>query len=214
MLSGAVFDMDGLMFDTERVYRDTWVRLADLYGVPHNPEFPKAVCGTSGSHMVEVIRSYYPQVDAQRFCDDCLRLVDESLQEEVPVKKGLYEILEGMKKRGIRMAVASSSLPDLIRRNLNKAGVYDYFDAVISGTEVEHGKPAPDIFLLAAERIGLPPSQCYVFEDGRNGIYAGVAAGCRTIMIPDLTEPDEEIRRICYGIYEDLSTAFHALEKE
>ncbi|MBQ8053584.1 MAG: HAD family phosphatase [Lachnospiraceae bacterium] len=214
MLSGAIFDMDGLMFDTERVYRDTWVRLADLYGVPHNPEFPKAVCGTSGSHMVEVIHSYYPQVDAQRFCDDCLRLVDESLQEEVPVKKGLYEILEGMKRRGVKMAVASSSLPDLIRRNLSNAGVYDYFDAVISGTEVAHGKPAPDIFLLAAERIGLPASQCYVFEDGRNGIYAGVAAGCRTIMIPDLTEPDEEIRRICYGIYEDLDAAFRALEKE
>ena len=211
MLKGAIFDMDGLMFDTERIYRDTWVRLAGMYGVLHNPEFPKAVCGTSGDHMVEVIHTYYPTVDAAAFRDDCLRIVDETIQKEVPIKKGLFEILDGMKEHGVKMAVASSSQPGLIRRNLRNAGVEEYFDAVVSGVEVENGKPAPDIFLYAAEKIGIDPADCYVFEDGLNGIKAGAAAGCRVIMIPDLTEPTDEIRALCSGIYEDLGAAMRAL---
>lgn len=214
MLKGAIFDMDGLMFDTERIYRDTWVLLAGVYKVPHDPAFPKAVCGTSGDHMLEVIRSYYPTADAEAFRDDCLRIVDETVQKEVPVKKGLFTILEGLKACGVKMAVASSSKPDLIRRNLKNAGVDQFFDAVVSGTEIEHGKPAPDIFLLAAKEIGIAPEECYVFEDSINGIRAGVAAGCRSYMIPDLTEPTDEMREICSGIYEDLDAAWQVISQE
>ena len=82
---------------------------------------------------------------------------------------------------------------------------------MVSGVEVENGKPAPDIFLYAAEKIGIDPADCYVFEDGLNGIKAGAAAGCRVIMIPDLTEPTDEIRALCSGIYEDLGAAMRAL---
>ena len=92
------------------------------------------------------------------------------------------------------MAVASSSLPGQIEANLRGAGIRDYFDAVVSGTEVERGKPAPDIFLRAAERIGCRAEDCFVFEDSENGVRAGHAAGCITVMVPDMIDPSETIR--------------------
>lgn len=98
------------------------------------------------------------------------------------------------------MAVASSSPKFQVEKNLVRAGVREYFDAVVSGEEVLHGKPAPDIFLLAAEKIGIDPKDCYVFEDSINGIRAGVAAGSASVMIPDITQPDEEIRSICAAV--------------
>ena len=85
---------------------------------------------------------------------------------------------------------------------------------MVSGTEIERGKPAPDIFLLAAKEIGIAPEECYVFEDSINGIRAGVAAGCRSYMIPDLTEPTDEMREICSGIYEDLDAAWQVISQE
>lgn len=92
----------------------------------------------------------------------------------------------------------------MIENNLRVAGIEDYFTAVVSGSQVEHGKPAPDIFLYAAERLCLAPEDCYVFEDSFNGIRAGVAAGCFTIMIPDLFEPTDEIRQLVAGVYKNF----------
>lgn len=214
MLKGALFDMDGLMFDTERVYRDNWILAAQKFQRPYDPAFHRAVCGTSGEHLLDVVRTHFPGVDPQAFRDYCFEQVDEILKKEVPIKKGLFEILDCFRSHGVKMAVASSSLPGIVRRNLRIAGVDHYFDAVVSGAQVEHGKPAPDIYLLAAEKIGVDPGECYVFEDNLNGIRAGVAAGCRSYMIPDLMEPTDEARAICSGIFEDLGAAMRALEAE
>lgn len=113
----------------------------------------------------------------------------EKLSVHVPVKAGVHEILDFFKKQGVHMAVASSSLKEQIEANLIKSGIRDYFTEIVSGTEVEHGKPAPDIFLYATKKIGYAPEECYVFEDSKNGVKAAHAAGCKTIMIPDLIEP-------------------------
>lgn len=211
MLKGAIFDMDGLLFDTERLYRDMWIILAKEYGQIPDPAFPKAVCGSNGEHMRNIIRHYYPAVDAARFQQDCIDRVAEQLEHEVPLKPGLFEILDTVKKNGLRIAVASSSPMQTIQNNLKNAGVISYFDAVISGTEVPAGKPAPDIFQIAAGKLGLKPEECFVFEDSTNGIRAGAAAGCTTIMIPDLTEPTDELRALCAGIYPSLDAAARAL---
>ena len=111
------------------------------------------------------------------------------------------------------MAVASGSRKEMLLHNLKKAGIYDMFDAIASGHEVEHGKPAPDVFLLAAERLGLKPEECYVIEDGANGVRAGAAAGCDVIMVPDLVEADDEMRKITVGIFDSLSEVKKALEE-
>ncbi len=100
---------------------------------------------------------------------------------------------------------------DMIRKNLEKNGVAEYFNMFISGQEVRNGKPAPDIFLLAAERLGVPPEECYVFEDSRNGIEAGWRAGCRSVMVPDLVQPTDETRRMSFCICRDLDEAWERI---
>lgn len=211
MKQGAIFDMDGLLFDTERMYRDSWKQSAQQFGLVHNPDFPRTVCGSSGAHMREIILQYYPQVDAKAFADDCILRVERELETHVPEKTGVRDILQYFKQHGVRVAVASSSKRATVLHNLKQADILSYFDAVVSGDQVTHGKPAPDIFLLAAQRIGCEPENCYVFEDGTNGIRAGAAAGCTTIMIPDLTPPNAQLEQLCAGIYPSLSDAMNAI---
>lgn len=211
MKQGAIFDMDGLLFDTERMYRDSWKQSAQQFGLVHNPDFPRTVCGSSGAHMREIILQYYPQVDAKAFADDCILRVERELETHVPEKTGVRDILQYFKQHGVRVAVASSSKRATVLHNLKQADILSYFDAVVSGDQVTHGKPAPDIFLLAAQQIGCEPENCYVFEDGTNGIRAGAAAGCTTIMIPDLTPPNAQLEQLCAGIYPSLSDAMNAI---
>lgn len=211
MKQGAIFDMDGLLFDTERMYRDSWKQSAQQFGLVHNPDFPRAVCGSSGAHMREIILQYYPQVDAKAFADDCILRVERELEMHVPEKTGVRDILQYFKQHGVRVAVASSSKRATVLHNLKQADILSHFDAVVSGDQVTHGKSAPDIFLLAAQQIGCEPENCYVFEDGTNGIRAGAAAGCTTIMIPDLTPPNAQLEQLCAGIYPSLSDAMNAI---
>lgn len=212
MKKGIIFDMDGTMFDTESIYQKGWERMAHRYNQVYNPEFQIAACGTSGIKMIQTVYDYYPEVDAERFIHDCNEWVEEQVKVELPEKPGLHEIINYAREKGWKMAVASSSKMDIIIHNLKKAGVYELFDAIASGQEVENGKPAPDVFLLAAERLGLEPAECYVVEDGANGVRAGVAAGCDTIMVPDLIQPDEELRKISIGIYDTLLAVVAAFE--
>ena len=129
----------------------------------------------------------------------------------MPEKPGIHEMLSFMKENGVRIAVASSSPMETIQSNLERTGILSFFDVITSGQEVEKGKPEPDIFLLAAQRLELEPEDCYVFEDGSNGIHAGAAAGCATVMIPDLTEPNEELKNLTAGIYDSLMEAKEAI---
>ena len=197
MKKGIIFDMDGTMFDTESIYHKGWELMARRYGQVFNPEFQIAACGTTGETMRKIVNEYYPEVDPESFIKDCSKWVEEQVRSELPEKPGLHEILHYAKAQGWKMAVASGSRLEMIEHNLKKAGIYDLFDTFASGHEVENGKPAPDVFLLAAERLGLNPEECYVIEDGANGVRAAVAAGCDTIMVPDLIQPDEELRKSC-----------------
>ena len=212
MKKGAIFDMDGLLFDTERIYQENWAKVIEIRGLTLDPAFPQALCGTSGDLMRQIIRRFYPSIDADDLIRDCFGRVNRHLETDVPEKPGVHEILDMLHRAGVRIAVASSSDLPMIEHNLEMTGIRSYFDAVVSGQQVEHGKPAPDIFLLAAERIGLPPQDCYVFEDGINGVRAGLAAGCATIMVPDRFPPTDELRRGGAQVYDSLLAARDAIE--
>ena len=212
MKKGAIFDMDGLLFDTERLYRESWQEIAVQCGVTPDPQFPWAVAGTSGRKMQEVVQQYYPQVDAQAFIARVIARVERMVEQDVPQKPGMREILEYLRKNQVKIAVASSSSQKAILHNLQKARAEFYFDAVISGEQVENGKPAPDIFLTAAEKIGVAPQECYVLEDGVNGARAGIAAGCTTVMVPERDQLPDDLRKNCAGIYRSLHEALAAME--
>ena len=213
MKQGAIFDMDGLLFDSERLYREGWVEMAKKFGVQPDPAFATAVCGTSGARMLEIIHTYYPTVDEQAFMEGCVAWVNEMLRKQVPEKPGVHEILDFLRAHGCKTAVASSSARSMILNNLRLTGLEDCFDAVVSGQDVTNSKPAPDIFLLAAKQLGCAPTDCYVFEDGINGVRAGLAAGCATVMIPDLTPPEEEFHSLCAGIFPSLHEARSAIQE-
>lgn len=211
MKKGAIFDMDGLLFDTERLFAEGWGEMAKQFGQVPQPDFPRAVAGTSGAGMLEVIHRYYPEVDALAFRDGCIAYTEGILRKGIPERPGMREILSFFRNQGTKIAVASSSGREMILDNLCKSGIEAYFDAVISGDQVTRGKPEPDIFLLAAQRLGCAPEDCYVFEDGINGVRAGIAAGCTTIMIPDLYLPTDDLRTGCAGIYPSLFEAMQAI---
>lgn len=172
MKKGAVFDMDGLLFDTERLFRDGWGEMAKQFGQAPDPDFPAAVAGTSGAGMRDVIGRYHPEADAAAFQDGCYAYAERILEQGPPEKPGVREILTFFRDRGVRIAVASGNFREMVQRNLRAAGIESFFDAVICGDEVARGKPEPDIFLLAAQRLGCAPEECYVFEDGINGVRA------------------------------------------
>lgn len=209
----AIFDMDGVLFDTERLYQETWKELAMERNISLGDSFLMAISGTNGSFMKRTIEKYYQVSDGTEIMETCMVRMRQKLEAHVPVKKGVYEILEYLHGIGMRIAVASSSSVMQIEANLRRSGIRDYFAEIVSGTEVEHGKPSPDIFLLAAKRLGFRSEECLVFEDSENGVKAGHQAGCFTIMIPDLIEPGEEMRALCSEIYPDFLKVREEIEK-
>lgn len=208
MKRGAIFDMDGLLLDTERVYQAIWMETAEVFGQKPDPAFPIAVSGSNGEELRAVVRRFYPEVDPEAFRRRCLDRVETLLDESgAEVKLGAPELLAFFRDHGIKISVASSNSQERIRKNLGQSGLLPFFDAIASGLEVERGKPSPDVFLLAAKRIGIPPEDCYVFEDSGNGIRAASAAGCAPVMVPDTAPATEELRGLCKAVCSSLLEA-------
>ena len=149
------------------------------------------------------VAEYIPG-DPQKVLDKIWQLGDERFARGVPCKKGLKELLAALEDMGLPRIVASSSPRNMIEMNLQTTGTARYFHDVVSGTEVAHSKPAPDTFLVAAKKLHLDPHDCLVLEDSFNGVRAGRAAGCVTVMVPDLMQPTEEIAQLYDRKCEDL----------
>lgn len=213
MKSGAIFDMDGLLFDTERVYDEEWRKVGRSHGFLIDDKMLDETRGANGEFMNRIINKYLPDADAARLTEEVFENSKKTLAESVPVKPGVKEILKYFKENQVKMAVASSSPMELILHNLKTADIASYFDVLVSGEQVARGKPEPDIFLLAARKLGIKPQDCYVFEDGIHGVYGGVAAGCSTIMILDLVKPKADLYNICTGIYSSLLDVLEVIKK-
>ena len=205
--TGAIFDQDGLLFDTEVIFERSWIKAGEKLGLPVDPELTRRLSGCGKKELAAIIDEVFPGVDSESMVELAHRLAAETQLAMTPVvKPGVREILAFCRSGGVRTAVASSSMRHLVDHNLASSGLTGFFDAVITGRDVENGKPSPDIFLLAAERIGISPSDCVVFEDAFTGIRAAHAAGCRPVLIPDRRAPTPEILRIC-ETYSTLSDA-------
>ncbi len=212
MLKGAIFDMDGTLFDTEKLYRQAWLDVAEEFGLEKNYELPVAISGTSlGEESYQIINRFYPDVDAKKYLERVWEMVDDWREKKLELMAGVEDILKFFQDKGISMAVASSAPVEVIEQNLSRKNLHEYFKVLVGGDEVSNGKPAPDIFLLAAKKLNLAPEGCYIFEDSLNGIRAAAASGGAAIMIPDTVQPTDEIKKLCAAVFVNLTAARQAI---
>ena len=210
---GVIFDMDGLMFDTQSVYDECNRYVAEEeYGLPFPEAMRVRMMGRVGEDLCRVINSFFPDLDAAAFVERSHSLVAQKVKEELILQPGLEELLPYLEKEGYRLGLASGSSREIVEGNLERTGLRRYFLSCTYGDEEMPGKPDPACYLRAAGRIGCLPQDCYVLEDSPNGIRAGYRAGCSVLMVPNSVEPDEEIRSMCTGIYETLADVKTAME--
>ena len=210
---GAIFDMDGTLFDTEKLYRQAWIETADTFGVERKPEMATVMSGSSVQNILIKIPQFFPEVDANEYFLRVVKRVKKEIEAKLEIKSGVVEILNFFHENKIPMAIASSSETDAIFKNIKRAGIDNFFSAIVGGDQITEGKPAPDIFLSAAKKINLPPEDCYVFEDSANGIRAASAANCAPIMVIDTIPPLPEIRELCAGIFNNMFEALDAIKR-
>lgn len=207
MKRGAIFDMDGTLFDTEKFYRRAWIETADTFGFARKPEMAAIMSGGSVEKNIATIPQFFPEVDANEYFKRVVERVKKEIEEKLVMKSGVLEILTYFREKNVKMAIASSSATEDIIKNVRRAGIEKFFDEIVGGDQITNGKPAPDIFLLAAKKINLPPKDCYVFEDSANGIRAANSAKCVPIMIVDLVPPFPDIRELCAEVFNSLDEA-------
>lgn len=215
MVQGVIFDMDGLMFDTERLWDTLWEPTCREMGVEMPADvdaFLASGRGLAGQALADHIREYFPMVDPQKMLQTAWRLADELFAKGVPCKPGLFELLDVLEERGIPRIVASSSPRSMILQNLSTTGAGRYFAQVVCGADVEHSKPAPDIFLLAASRLGVDIHRCLVLEDSLNGLRAARASGAVSVMVPDLRPYGPEVAPYVDYLKQDLSQVIDLLD--
>ncbi|MCD8325333.1 MAG: HAD family phosphatase [Lachnospiraceae bacterium] len=213
MVKAVIFDLDGLMFDTEPMWTTFWRPALESLGLPYHEELPDAFRGTAGESSRRILRSFYGEnVDAdailQRF-NDCAR---EAFKKPVPKKPGLDELVSWLAGQNIPMAVASSSEREVIERHLVNGNLEKYFQVIVSGHEVTCSKPDPEIFYLAASKMNVSPSECLVLEDSHNGVRAGARGGFITVMVPDLLPVTEEMRGLYTAECADLREVLEMLK--
>lgn len=198
MIQGVIFDMDGTMFDTERMWATFWEPVLARRGLPYKPGLDEAERGTAGETSLAILREFYgPGCDAAGIMRDLNQYAREVFAAApVPKKPGLDELMAWLDAHGVPMAVASSSPAAVIRRNLENWGIAQRFALLYSGEQVQHSKPHPEIFLAAAQGLGVQPAHCLVLEDSYNGVRAGAAGGFVTVMVPDIEPANDEMRRL------------------
>ncbi|HAJ69741.1 MAG: HAD family hydrolase [Alkalibacterium gilvum] len=210
-----VFDMDGLMFDTEPIYFKANKKTAERLNIPFDYAFYEKHIGASETDFFAAMYRKFPDHNVKQFTIDSKKDVEEFLVSEPPeMKKGLVDLLEYLKENNYKTVVASSSERKLVEKLLTLSGLESYFDGLIGGDEVAESKPHPEIFQKAVERVGNKESDILVLEDSLNGIRAAYSAGYKVVMIPDLIKPTEEARTKTLEIVENLEEILIKIKSE
>jgi len=207
-----IFDMDGLMLDSERAITRCLARAATEQGHDIERGYWLRMVGTGDAACRAMLAERIGEAASRSLLDRCHALYDEIVEAGVPLRPGIRELLDLLVARGIPRAVATSTKRPLALRKLAAADLLRRFDTVCTSSDVEHPKPAPDIYLLAANRLRVEPGQCLVLEDSPTGVRAALAAGMTPIQVPDMLAPDEEVRALGHRIVASLADAQRLLE--
>lgn len=202
-IKAVLFDMDGTVTDTEKIYNKMWQKSAHDLGVSEfSNEDALYLRSLNRIDAAAYIKKRFPNGAAfMEIHDLCMQYVKEEMAEKgIELKPNIKEFLTILKERHIRSAIVTATeLPRAIPQ-MKKAGLYDFFDEIISAHEVKQGKPHPDPYIYACKKLGEAPHECIAVEDSPNGAISAIDAGCLTIMVPDLTEPDEELRARLFAV--------------
>jgi HAD superfamily hydrolase (TIGR01509 family) len=202
-----IFDMDGLMIDSERVSIACWSQAAQELGLPFPDGFWLRMVGLGDRDCERLLLQTVTAEQVAALFARCHDLYEARTQQGLPLRPGILEILQLLHDHGVARAVATSTRQPRASRKLATAGLLPFFEVVVTSSDVSHPKPAPDIYLLAAQKLGKDPARCLALEDSPAGIRAAVSAGMTAIQVPDLVHPDEELRALGHRIVDSLLDA-------
>lgn len=213
LYNAVVFDMDGVIFDSERAVMQCWKEVASRHNIP---DIEKAILACTGTTMVRTREIMLDLYGADFPYDEYARESSAIFHSRydggrLPMKPGVKELLTFLKERGKKIALASSTRQQVVTDELRDAGIIEYFDRIICGDMVSRSKPAPDIFLKACEELNVSPSDSYAIEDSYNGIRAAHAGGLHPIMVPDLLPADEEMQSLAEIVLPSLTSVMEYL---
>ena len=201
-----IFDMDGVIFDTEKVYLDIWIEVFEKYGYKMTKELYVNVMGTGRKNVIKTflenfgddlpIEKMYEEKDNQLF----YRIENQG----IPLKEGVKELFSMLKEKNYKIALATSAKRERVEKQIKDKWLKESFDAIVCGDDVEKGKPSPDIFLKAAKEIDVEPENCFVVEDSPAGIKAAFSGGMKGIHVEDLKAADEDILKYCEKNFKNL----------
>lgn len=216
-MKAVVFDMDGVIFDSERLYRKHWMISGKEYGIDAQEmeEVCNLIAGATKERNEKLMKARFGEdFDYMLFRQKTLDRMDDEIQREgLEIKEGVVEILDYLKEHGYKIGLATSTIQERAERNLRNAGLLEKFDHIVYGGIVAHGKPAPDIYLKACEELSVNPSEAIGIEDSINGVLSSAAAGLYTIMVVDLIKPTQEVKELADQIYPSMFDVIQLLEQ-
>ena len=210
-----IFDMDGVIFDSERATLLCWLELSKEKNFENIYEvFLKCTGTTMEKTKSIVLEAYGEDFPYDEYASLASKMYHERYDGgKLPVKKGVKDILEYLKENNKKIALASSSRKETVEKELRDAGIYSFFDEIVTGDMVNRSKPEPDIFLKACEAVGVKPDRAYAIEDSYNGIRAAFRGGLKPIMVPDLLEADDEMKKISDKVLKNLNAVIGYLNE-
>ena len=204
-IEAVIFDLDGLILDSERPIRDAVIEVVAALGFDMPEAFYATLIGVPGPECDVMIRDYFgASFPFDTYFENSNAKIAEALAGGIALKSGVREILQHLDARATPLALATSSSRRYVERQLHANNLGPFFTTIATRDDVKRGKPHPDLFLKAATDLGIAPERCLVLEDSHNGVRAAHAAGCVPIMVPDLLEVTEEMRKLCLLIASDL----------
>lgn len=215
MLEAVIFDMDGVIFDSEALVLKTWKQVAVKYGIPDIEETCRECLGTNHEATKNIFKKHYGEdFPYDTYKKEMAELFhQQAAGGNLEKKPGIHELLEYLRSLKIKTGLASSTREEIVKKELSEGGLLSYFDEIVCGDMVKRSKPAPDIYLEACRRLLVKPEHCYGIEDSYNGIRALKSAGMHPLMVPDLAEPTEEMEMLSECILPSLHEVKEYLKK-